>query len=132
MGHSFVAIELLDFQKLQNSFFCSQEFSVFGNKNSLRKKDDFLSSVIENGSRKFFLFVYKYKFTRTSTSKRLRAHFYFYNNQKNCETFYLYKNIDNLRKARQFTLRFYIYNRDTLRYAIFHDFFKNWHLYTKK
>ena len=61
----------------------------------------------------------------TPTNKIQRARFYIYKMQKNCETLmYIQKKPDTFQKARQFALRFYSQTPDTLRYAIFHDFFE--------
>ena len=48
------------------------------------------------------------KITITAISKIQRAHFYMYRKQKNAKRF-IYKKPDTLKKARQFSVRFYIY-----------------------
>ena len=71
------------------------------------------------------------KITTTAFSKRQRARFNIYKKQKITKRLYIYKNPYTLKKARQFPLRLYIQNPDTLRYLIFHESFEDWHLYTK-
>ena len=56
-------------------------------------------------------------------SKRQCTRFYIYKSQKKPNNF-IYKKPDTLQKSRQFPLRFYIQNKDTLRYTIFHEIFE--------
>ena len=56
---------------------------------------------------------------------------YIYTTQNKLQNNFIYKNMDTLQKARQFTSRFVYKKPDTLRYAICHEIFRSWHLCTK-
>ena len=60
----------------------------------------------------------------TNSSKRQRARFYIYKKKNIAKRLYISKNSDTLQKSRQFALRFYSQNPDTLRCAIFHEIFE--------
>ena len=59
------------------------------------------------------------------TSEKDDVHIYIYiYKEKKLQNIFIYKNPDTLQKERHFTLRFDIQNKDTLRYAIFHEIFE--------
>ena len=57
------------------------------------------------------------KVTITTISERQRARFIYTKDKNKLQNNFIYKNIDTLKKARQFASRFIYKNPDTVRYA---------------
>ena len=76
------------------------------------------------------LLIYKWKLQWLPSAKD-NVHVFIYTKSKKTPNVFIYKNPDNLKKARQFPLRIYIHNARHLRLRDFLWKFWSWHLYTK-
>ena len=136
MTYGFVAIELLDFSKIQIFIFIAQERSWYlGFKiytPYVKSIDCFDFCVNKNVSKKIFL--YKSLNKNDSRKQKTTCTFLYMEKSKNkCETFiYMCKKPDTLQKARQYALHFYSQKSRHFTLRNFSLKLRSWHLYIFK